>query len=292
MSYLFLSVLLFLVLSVSLYLLFCSAAKLPSISTTLTALRIAHPKQVRGNLVHVIVYRLSSFISRFIHLGPDKKSELTAKLKMAKSDMTPEFYISKIIANLILRLLFVIPAAILTPLLAVFIAFFAVYCLWGDISWLGKAVKARQKRIDADMPRLASTLAQELQASRDVFGILSAYQPSAAPDFRDELQITLADMRSGSPEKALTRMGARVGSNMLYEIVRGLQAVLHGDDNIAYFQLLEHDFKKTELQSLSMIGQKRPGKVQFNSFIMLGCLMLSALILLALYAYSKMEGFI
>lgn len=279
-------------LSASFYLLFCSAAKLPTISTTITALRIAHPKQVQGNIVHVTVYRLSSFISRFIHMAPDKKAEMAAKLKTVKSNTTPEFYIAKIIANLILRLIFVIPAAILHPLLAVIIAVWAIYCLWGDISWLDKAIKARQERIDADMPRLASTLAQELKASRDVFGILSAYQPSAAPDFREELQITLADMKSGSPEKALTRMGGRIGSNMLYEIVRGLQAVLHGDNGVGYFQLLEHDFKEIELQNLNLIGKKRPGKVQFNAFIMLGCFMFSALILLLLYAYSKMGGLV
>lgn len=279
-------------MSVSFYLLLCSAAKLPTISTTLTALRIAHPKQVRGNIIHVTVYRLSSFISRFIHLAPDRKADLISKLRMAKSDITPEFHIAKILANLILRLLFVMPAALLSPLLAVFVAVWAVYCLWGDISWLDKAVKARQDRIDADMPRLASTLAQELKASRDVIGILSAYQPSAAPDFRDELKITLADMRSGSPDKALTRMGSRVGSNMLYEIVRGLQTVLHGDDGVAYFQMLEHDFKETELQNLGLISKKRPGKVQLNAFFLLGCFMFSALILLLLYAYSKMGGFV
>lgn len=288
----FLSILLFLVLSISFYLLFCSAAKLPTISTTITALRIAHPKQVRGNIVHVTVYRLSSFISRFIHMAPDKKTELAAKLKTAKSSTTPEFHIAKIIANLILRLVFVIPAAILHPLLAVIVAVWAIYCLWGDISWLDKAVKARQERIDADMPRLASTLAQELKASRDVYGILSDYQSSAAPDFRDELQITLADMKSGSPDKALTRMGARVGSYMLYETVRGLLAVLHGDDGVAYFQGLERSFKETELQKLDLIAKKRPGKVQLNAFILLGCFMFSALILLLLYAYSTMGGLV
>lgn len=142
------------------------------------------------------------------------------------------------------------------------------------------------------MPRLASTLAQELQASRDVYGILSDYQSSAAPDFRDELQITLADMKSGSPDKALTRMGARVGSYMLYEIVRGLLGVLHGDDGVAHFQDLERNFKETELQNLDRIAKKRPGKVQLNAFILLGCFMFSALILLILYAYSKMGGLV
>ncbi|HEX3017903.1 MAG TPA: secretion protein F [Caproicibacter sp.] len=287
-----LSILLFLVLSISLYLLLCSAAKLPTISTTLAALRIAHPKQVRGNLIHVIVYRLSACLARFIHLQPAKKAELATKLSMAKSDVAPEFHIAKIIANLILRLIFVIPAAIVFPLIGIFVAGWAVYCLWGDLSWLDKAVKARRDRIDADMPRLASTLSQELKASRDVIGILTAYQPSAAPDFREELKKTLADMNSGSPDKALTRMGTRVGSSMLYEIIRGLQAVLHGDNGVAYFQLLEHDFKQTELQNLGLIAKKRPGKVQFNAFLMLGCLMFSALLLLVLYAYSKVGGFV
>lgn len=282
---------LFLSLSISFYCLFCSAARLPTVGTTLASLRIAHPKQVRGNLIHIVVYRLSCFLSRFIRLSPERQEEISSKLRMAKSDMTPEFHTAKIAANFILRLVIAVLAGFAAPIAALCVAVWAVYRLWGDISWLDNAVKARRERIDADMPRLVSTLSQELQANRDVIGILTAYQPSAAPDFRDELQITLADMRSGSPDKALTRMGTRVGSSMLYEVIRGLQAVLHGDNGVVYFEMLEHDFKQTELQNLRLTAKKRPGKVQFYSFLMLGCILFSVLIILLLYAYSKVGGF-
>lgn len=283
-------ILLFLILSVSFYLLFCSAARLPTIGTTLTALRIAQPKAVRGNLIHVTVFRLSSFLSRFVRLNPEKREELAAKLKMTGVGLSPETHLAKIAANLILRLIPAALSALVTPLAGVIVAVWAVYNLWGDISWLDKAVKAKRDRIDAEMPRLASTLSQELKANRDVIGILTAYLPSAGPDFRDELQITLADMRSGSPDKALTRMGSRVGSSMLYEIVRGLQAVLHGDNGVVYFQMLEHDFKETEIQSLRLTVKKRPGKVQLYSTLLLGCFLFSILIMFVLYAWSKTEG--
>lgn len=280
-------ILLFLILSASFYLLLCSGARLPTIGTTLTALRIAQPRKVRGNLVHITVFRLSSFLSRFIRISPEKRVEFATKLKMTGVGLTPETHFGKIAANLILRLLIAIPAALVTPLAGVLAVVWAVYQLWGDLTWLDKAVQAKKDRIDADMPRLASTLAQELQANRDVIGILTAYLPSACPDFRDELRITLADMRSGSPDKALSRMGSRVGSSMLYEIIQGLQGVMHGDNSAVYFEMLEHDFKQTELQNLRMTVKRRPGKVQLYSTLMLGCLLFSVLIILFLYAWSK-----
>lgn len=283
-------ILFFLSLFAAFYLLLCSAARLPTIGTTLASLRIAQPKVHKGNLIHIIVLKLSMRLSKLIRLDQERKDDLSSKLRLTGNDLTPETYSAKIIVNFLLWLLAAAILFLISPILSLAVIGYAIYMLFQDISSLDHAVKAAREKIEADLPRLAATIAQELQSNRDVIAMLTSFLPSTTPEFREELQITLADMRSGSPEKALVRMDRRVGSLMLGEIIRGLQMVLQGDNGVVYFQMLEHDFRTTEIQNLSLIAEKRPGKIQGYSFLMFGCLMLTVLGVLVLYAYSLTQG--
>lgn len=286
----FLLILLFLSLFSAFYLLFCGAARLPTIGTTLATLRIAHPKAKKGNPIHMLVMSLSMRLAKYIRLNEEKKSDLSAQLRLTGSGLTPETHVARIAVNFVLWLALAAVLFAVSPILGLLVVGLDIYLLFQDITALGKGAKAAREKIEADLPRLAATLAQELQSNRDVIGILTAFLPSAAPEFRSELQMTLADMRSGSPEKALIRMDKRVGSLMLSEIVRGLLMVLQGDNGVQYFEMLEHDFKQTEIQNLSLIAEKRPGKIQTYSFLMFLCLMLTILGALLLYAVSKTQG--
>lgn len=286
----FLLILLFLFLFAAFYLLFCSAARLPTIEATLATLRIAHPKVKKGNPIHMLVMSLSMRLAKYIRLNEEKKSDLSAQLRLTGNGLTPETHVARIIVNFALWLALAVVLFAVSPVLGLLVVGLDIYLLFQDITALGKASKAAREKIEADLPRLAATLAQELQSNRDVIGILTAFLPSAAPEFQSELRRTLADMRSGSPEKALIRMDKRVGSLMLSEIVRGLLMVLQGDNGVLYFEMLEHDFKQTEIQNLSLIAEKRPGKMQAYSFLMFLCLMLTIMGALLLYAVSKIQG--
>ena len=286
----FLLILFFLCLSAGLYLILCSAARLPTIGTTMAAMKAVHPKEQKSSLLHAVVSRLSAALARRIKLSESRKDDLQIKLKMAGSSVTPEYHAAKTAVNLFLWLALAALLAVISPFLGVIAAGYGIYMMTRDISSLDRAGKARRDRIDAELPRLAATLAQELQSSRDVIGILASFLPSTTPEFRDELQITLADMRSGSPEKALWRMNRRVGSIMLSEIVRGLQMVLQGDDAVSYFQTLQNDFKQAEIQGLSLEAKKRPDKVRVYSFAMLICFMGTVMAVMLLYAYAKLRG--
>ena len=57
---------------------------------------------------------------------------------------------------------------------------------------------------------------------------------------RQELEITIADMKSGNEETALTRLESRIGSTMLSDVVRGLISVKRGDNGVMYFEMLNH----------------------------------------------------
>ena len=49
---------------------------------------------------------------------------------------------------------------------------------------------------------------------------------------------------------------------MLSDIIKGLIAVIRGDNSTIYFQMLSHDFKQLEIQRLKQESVKRPGKIR------------------------------
>ncbi|WP_233476180.1 hypothetical protein [Paenibacillus sonchi] len=112
--------------------------------------------------------------------------------------------------------------------------------------------------------------------------MLEVYAKNAGVSLQSELFITIADIKSGNQETALLRFETRIGSTMLSDIVRGLLAVLRGDQGVVYFEMLAHDFKLIEIQRLKLTAMKRPGKVRKYSFSMLGCFMLMYIVILGM----------
>ena len=135
-----------------------------------------------------------------------------------------------------------------------------------------------------------ATITQELQASRDVLSMLETYQRSAGKALKNELAITVADMRTGNFEGALTRFEARVSSAQLSDVVRGLIGVLRGDDGVAFFRMLSHDMKQLELQRLKKLALERPPKIRKYSFLLLACMLLLFMGVMGYQILGTMSG--
>ena len=113
-----------------------------------------------------------------------------------------------------------------------------------------------------------------MQHSHDVIYMLDSYRAHAGEEMREELEITVADMRSGNQEVALTRLESRVGSTMLSDVTRGLIALIHGDDNSMYWAQLSMKFSDYQRQLLRAQANAVPRKVRKLSMALLCCFML------------------
>jgi hypothetical protein len=261
---------------------------LPTFRASLAVLNVSRQEKKKKKSKDAIVLELSSKLSRFIRLDEYRKRKLAATLKSAGIKLSPETYIAKAWVKAGLVLLSIIPALIVFPILSFLILFLAVLVYFKESRSADEAMKKRRDAIESGLSRFVMTLEQELKASRDILRILETYKKNASPEFRHELDITIADMKSGSYEAALSRFEARIGSVMLSDVVRGLLSVLRGDDGRVYFQMLAHDFKLLEVQKLKLIAMKRPSKVRKYSFFMLGCFVL---MYLAVMAVEIMKAF-
>lgn len=62
--------------------------------------------------------------------------------------------------------------------------------------------------METEIPRFALTIAQNLENDRDVLKILSSYRRMAGKDFAQELDQTVADMKTGNYETLLSGLKA------------------------------------------------------------------------------------
>lgn len=274
--------------SLGIYLILIDFFKLPTRRTIKAILAIDKREKKKTRNLDVLINSLSMRCSKFVKLTDYKKRKLKATLKSAGIRLSPETFISKAWIKAGMTLLFIIPGFFIFPIIFPVILFLAVAIYFKEIRSANEAVRKMREDIEFELPRFVSTLSQELKASRNVLAILESYKQNTGPSFKKELEITVADMKSGSYESALTRLESRLGSSSFSEVSRGLIGVLRGDDGVVYFQMLAHDLKQLELQRLKKIALKRPGKVRKYSFAMLFCFLLMYLTVMFIEVVSTL----
>jgi len=254
---------------------FLSAAllRLPTSASTRAVMTVTSRKKESKSL-DAVVMDMALKAAKLVKLSDFKRRKLESTLKSADIQTTPETYIAKAWVKAALVGLLIIPILLIFPLLAPVILFLAIAIYFREMKQADEIVKERREEIEYELPRFVGTITQELRASRDVLGILKAYQRNAGEAMKRELEITIADMASGNEETALTRFETRIGSTMLSDVIRGLIAVKRGDNGIMYFQMLSMTFKQLEVQRLKLEAMKKPGKMKKYSFFLLGCFLL------------------
>ena len=261
-------------LAVGLYILLANILKLPRMAVTKAVLNVTRQDKKQTKILEVLVFDLSSKLANHIRLEEYKKRKLSSTLRSAGIKLTPETFIARAWVKTGLIAILLIPVMPIIPVLAPVIILLAITVFFRELRLADEILRQKREEIEYELPRFVSTISQALKASRDVTAILISYQKSAGDSFGQELEITIADMKSGNEETALTRLEARIGSTMLSDVVRGLISVKRGDNGAMYFEMLNHDFKQVELQKLKLIAMKQPGKVKKYSFLMLGCFLL------------------
>ena len=276
----------FCLFATGLYFIFADLLKVPTLATTKAVIAVTRREKKRAKSLEAIIFDLAVKLSGFIRLDDYKKRKMAATLKSADVNLSPEAYTSKALVKSGLIFIFVIPCLVLLPILSPVFIFLAIAMFFREYKAADEIVRKKREAIETELPRFVNTLTQELKASRDILSIFETYQKHAVHAFRTELEITIADMKSGSHETALTRFEARMGSSQLSDVIRGLIAVMRGDNGIVYFQMLAHDLKQLEIQKLKMIAIKRPGKIKKYSFYMLMCFLLMYLAIIGVEIWN------
>ncbi len=233
---------------------------------------------------------LANFIAKKIRLNEYKRLQLKVDLESADMKETPEQYVTNAIVKALFIGVFAVPFLFFAPLLSLVIILIAVYIYFGEYKKAGSIIKEKRKRIEYELPRLVANIDKKLVHSRDVLGILENYKDSACDDLRKELEITVADMRSGNYEVALTRLESRVGSPMMSDITRGLISVVRGDKTDVYWGNLVIKFSDYQRNLLKTEAAKAPKRVQKLSMVMLICFMAIYVVVIGQVLITSLGG--
>ena len=204
---------------------------------------------------------LANFLVRFINIETIRKKDIQLKLNAAEIKCSPEFYIAKSISDGILIAVFAVPMLWIMPVASICCIVGGVLIYFQSMKRADRIIKQKRENIETDMVLFASTICQSISTSRDVCGDI----------FRHELDVTIADMKTGNYEEAIKKLDERVNSSDLSEIIKGLLSVMHGDDQRIYFEMLTKDLMTKEKENLKKEARKRPEKMNGVSVFMVIC---------------------
>lgn len=274
------------------YNLSCAFADIPTARTSkMMMLARKEPGSGKEKLLDVYLTKAAGLLAPFLRLDKLKRNRLQAALAIAGLELTPEVYTARAWVTAGAVGLCAIPMAFLLPLISPVLLGLAV-ALWFSTYYAAfDFVRKRRKLIEAEIPRFALAIGQNLENGRDVLKILASYRRVAGRDFGAELDQTIADMKTGNYENALLRFETRIGSPMLSDIVRGLVGVLRGDDQRMYFKMICFDMRQIEQNNLKKEAAKRPRKIQRYSMMMLVCIMIIYLVVLCTEVMSSLGVF-
>lgn len=264
--------------------------KLPSRAASRAMHSMGRNRKDKPNPLTLLMRELSGRFAGKLRLNDYRRAQLEADLRTGDMTQTPEQFVAENIVRAGTVAVLAVPVAFLSKFLAVLLLVAAILLYRLGSMTLRKKIGARRARIELELPRFVANIEKTLPHSRDVLAMLESYRAGAGEEFGRELDITVADMRSGNDEAALTRLEARVGSSALSDVVRGLIGILHGEDNSVYWANLSLKFSEAGRQNLREQAGKVPKRVRRLSLVLLGCFFLIYIVVIGEVLLNSLGG--
>lgn len=264
--------------------------KLPSRAAARAMHSMGRNRKDKPNPLTLLMRELSGRLAGRLHFNEYRRAQLEADLRTGDMTQTPEQFVAENTVRAAIVAVLAIPVVFVSKFLAVLLLIAAVLFYRLGSMTLRKKIGARRARIELELPRFVANIEKTLPHSRDVLAMLESYRTGAGEEFGRELDITVADMRSGNDEAALTRLEARVGSSALSDVVRGLIGILHGEDNSVYWANLSLKFSEAGRQNLREQAGKVPKRVRRLSLVLLGCFFLIYIVVIGEVLLNSLGG--
>ena len=237
-----------------------------------------------SHLTHEIAKRLK--LPKFV------KETLNEKLIVADINSTPELYISNLINKSGLYLIFAIVFIPIHKILTFIFIGLTVHTLVKGYKSIDDIIKVKTEKIEREIPRFLDFMTNSFKFNKNVKQSLESYEKIAGDYFKNNIQITIADMTTGNYENALKRLDARINSYNFSKVIRAVIQVVKGDENEQYLRNLYRESSSQEYERLKKEANRKLDKVSGYSKIMLLCIItiIFTMIGFMLYKNFKMVG--
>lgn len=265
--------------------------KIPSMKASRATHNLGRKGDKKVSNIKLFLEGFAAELAPKLKLNEWKKHELEEDLRAAgMGEITPELFVARAATKALFIGIFAIPAFFLFKILGLLVLGVAVFVYFGETKGITGKIKKKRAKIEAELPRFVSTVNNKLAHTRDVISIIDSYKETAGPEFKDELIITVADMKTGSQTEALTRLEQRVGSALLSEVTLKLKAVIEGNYSEASWTMLAGTFAQLQKDNLKKKANSIPRKVRKNSMALLVCFILIYVVVLGQVLINSLGG--
>lgn len=248
--------------------------KVPTMKAAKAANNLGKKGDKKTSAIKIYLKEFAAKLSGKIRLSDYRKAQLEADLRTAGMDITPELYVSRAIVKALAIGILAVPAFLIVKLLGLFILFAAIVVYFSEVRKVGRMIASKRKKIEYELPRFVASIEKTMKHQKGAVYAIEAFKDTTCPELKEELDITVADMRSGNEEVALTRLESRVGSTMMSDITRGLIGVVRGDDMEVYWATTAMKFADYQREQLKAQAKAVPRKVRKLSMALLFCFIL------------------
>lgn len=230
-------------------------------------------------------------LEEIVYLDEVSFLDLEYKLKKADIMQTPRQWQAKqyliIFGGLLCSGLFVVIHFWFGVLLAVLIT---IYCIMRQREKIAEKIKAKDLDIAQEMPRFVRTIARHILSDRDLFRVLESYRKVAGDGLGAELDILLAEMRTGNTQLALSHFQRRIGTAEAFHLCSALQNMMMGTDQTATLEYLANRMSTQVKENLKKEISVRPAKMRSTFYPAVVICIMILMYVMVVYVVNSLNG--
>lgn len=202
-------------------------------------------------------------LSPLIRMAEFKEKRMGIQLARAGISLTPKEYVARSFlmagsALILSGLLLSITMSNMLPVSAIL----AVLVYFHFNSEIKDRLKAKDRLIEAELPKFVRAIVQGLKTEKDVIKLLETYQTIAGDGLRYDIEVLIMDLKSGNFEDAMIAFDKRVGNAYVSRLTKALISVNRGDNQDSTLNYLISDMGLLAKETMQRELNKRPGRVK------------------------------
>lgn len=207
--------------------------------------------------------QLLSVTVHLVKLDEVAASELAKMLSKAGLQITPREYTAR--KHLIAA--FGVSLTVLWSFLRFYIGIvlallIMAYALMKQRDVLSARARKKERMISQELPRFVRTISRSLQRDRDLYNVLAAYRKVSGSALGGELDILMAEMKSGNIQTALVHFENRIGTSEAFRLCAALRDMSMGVDQTATLNYMADDMARQAKEDIRKELSLRPGKMR------------------------------
>lgn len=237
---------------------------LPPYATAKRVKLATKKEQSIGNvLLQTAVMPVVKLAAPLIIMADFKEKRMSKQLKRAGIPLSPKEYCARsIVMAAGVGILSYIMLACTMKKMSVVSVILGVVVYFHFNGEIKDKLKAKDKLIEAELPKFIRAVVQGLKTEKDIIKLLETYQTIAGPGLKYDIEVLIMDLKSGNFEEGMTEFDKRLGNSYVSRLSKALIAVNRGDDQSSMFNYLLSDMGLLAKEMMQRELNKRPGRVK------------------------------